>query len=156
MSKKLEIAQDIIEAAPGVVDLILAPLCYGIFNLVNVIKYDRCEIFIQNNHHHKISVAIDTHNNNIIKGWFNIEPFSNAKIYKTDRATNKVGIYAECCSCDSVWGSEENKYIPSDGNAFDFEYDYSQDYSIMSGYKPVKFSYSSVIRKEKKYTFNIN
>lgn len=155
MSKNLEKAQQIMEVAPGVVDLLTLGFC-GIYELVNVIKYDKCEIFIQNNHHHEISVAIDTGNNNIIKGWFNIEPFSKSKIYKTKRRTYKVGIYAECCSCDAVWGSEREKYIPSDGNAFDLEYDYSDYYSIKSGYKPVQFNYSSDISKQKKYTFNIN
>ena len=155
MSKKLEQAQQIMEAAPGLIDLLTLGIA-GIFELANVIKYDKCEIYIQNNHHHEISVVIDTNNDNKIKGWFNINPFSKSKIYTTKRRTYKVGIYSECSVCDAVWGSEDEKYIPSDGQAFDFEYDYSEYYDINSQYKPVKFSYSSDIRKQKEYTFNID
>ena len=149
----LEKAQQIMGVVPGVIDLLTLGVC-GIIELANVIKYDKCEIFIENNHCHEISVALDISDNNILKGWYNIEPYTTYKIYKTERRTYKVGIYAECTECDKTWGSENEHYIPSDGKAFNIDYQsfYYHNYDD----KCVKFSYSSDIRKKKEYTFQID
>ena len=151
----LEKTQQIVEALPGMVDLLTLGVC-GIIELVNVIKYDKCDIFIQNNHHHDIYVALDDTHKDLLKGWYKIESFTTSKIYTTDRRTYKVGIYAECSECDSIWGNEEEKNIPSDGKSFDIKKDDNLSYYYSDDYKGVKFSYSSDISKSKEYTFNID
>ena len=152
MSDDLEKAQQAMEAAPGIVDLLFLGVA-GIMELANVIKYDKCEIFIQNNHHHDIYVALDAYDKHLLKGWYKIEAYTKSSIYTTERRTWKVGIYAECSECDSNWGNQTEKYIPNDGDSFDIQDDDS--YSYNDNYKKVKFSYSGDIRKRKEYTFNI-
>ena len=146
----LEKAQQIAESIPGAIDLLTLGIC-GIFELANVIKYDKCEIFIENNHYHDIYVALDAYDKSIIEGWYKVEAFTKKKIYKTKRRTYKVGIYAECSECDVYWGNEEENYIPSDGNSFEIKY--GEGFNCD---KKVKFSYSSDITKRKEYTFEIN
>ena len=153
MSKNLEKANQIVEAIPGVVDLLTLGVC-GIIELANVIKYNKCEIYIKNNHYHDISVVLDVYDKNKLKGWYNIEAFTKTKIFKTERRTYKVGIYAECSECDKIWGCEKDRYIPYDGKCFNIEYDPFHPYHY--DYKCVQFSYSKDITKEKEYTFTIN
>ena len=151
-NQKLDQAKQIMEAMPGVIDLLFVGIG-GIIELANVIKYDKCEIYIENNHDHEISVVLDTKDKCLLKGWYNIDPYTTSKIYKTERRTNKVGIYAECSECGETWGCEDEHYIPSDGKPFDIKYDYS---FYPNDDKCVKFSYSSDITKKKKYTFQID
>lgn len=151
---KLEKAQQIAEAAPAIVDLLTLGIA-GVMELAYVIKYDKCEIFIENNHHHDIYVALDAYDKGVIKGWYKIDSYSTSNIYETKRGTSKVGIYAECSECNSIWGNEEEVEIPSDGKAFEIE-KYGTDFHFNVDYKKVKFSYSSDIRKRKKHTFTIN
>ena len=154
MSNDLEKLQQIGEALPGIVDLLTLGIG-GVMELANVIKYDKCEIFIENNHHHDISVVLDDEKKNKLKGWYNIKAFSKNKIYKTKRRTHRVGIYAECSECDSYWGGEQERYIPSDGKAFKIEYN-NLEFFNNYGDKCVKFTYSNDISKQKEYTFTIN
>ena len=151
-NQKLEQASQIVGAIPGVIDLLTVGIG-GIMELANVIKYDKCEIYIENNHNHEINVVLDAKDKCLLKGWYNIEPYTKSKIYKTERRTYEVGIYAECSECDAIWGCEKEHYIPSDGKPFDIKYDYS---FFHKGDKCVKFSYSSDIRKKKEYTFQID
>ena len=140
------------EAAPGIVDLLTLGVA-GIMELANVIKYDKCKIFIKNNHHHDIYVALDAYDKDVIKGWYKIDAYTTSNIYETKRRTLKVGIYAECSECDAFWGNEEELEIPTDGKSFEIEkygFHYGEDY------KKVKFSYSSDITKRKEYTFGID
>ena len=48
-NQKLDQAKQIMEAMPGVIDLLFVGIG-GIIELANVIKYDKCEIYIENNH----------------------------------------------------------------------------------------------------------
>lgn len=156
MSKSDEI-EKVTDALPGIVDLVTLGAC-GIIALAEMIKYDKCEIFIKNNHQHDIYIALDDTRKMKITGWYKIEAYSTGKIYKTDRNTSSVGIYAECSECEDVWGNEDIKEIPSDGNSFKIKYDYSlfNNYYNNSNYKEVKFTYSSDISQTKKFTFGID
>ena len=153
MSKNLEKATQIVGVIPGVVDLLTVGIG-GIMELAKVIKYNKCEIYIKNNHYNDISVVLDLSDKNKLKGWYNIEAYTKTKIYKTERKTYEVGIYAECSECDKIWGCERDRYIPYDGKSFNIEYDPRLPYNYF--YKCVQFSYSDNITKEKEYTFTID
>ncbi len=151
-----ETMQQIGDALPAVVDIFTLAAC-GIVELVNVIKYDKCEIFIENNHNHDIYIALDDSRKKLLSGWYKVESYSTNKIYKTDRKTFKVGIYAECSECDNIWGNEWENYIPRDGKSFNIKTnDLWNNYYNDNNYRKVKFSYSSDISKRKEYTFIID
>ena len=150
-----ETMQQIGDALPAAVDIFTLAAC-GIVGLVNLIKYDKCEIFIENNHNHDIYIVLDDRRKHLLSGWYKVESYTTTKIYKTDRKTFRVGIYAECSECDGFWGNESENYIPRDGKSFNIKNDLWNSYFNDYDYKKVKFSYSSDISKRKEYTFTIN
>ena len=155
MNNNIQKAQDITEAASAGANLLIFGIA-GIIDLINVIRYDKCEIHVQNNHCHKIAVVLDIPNENKLEGWYNIDAFTTSYIYKTIRRTYEVGIYAECTVCDSKWGPEREKYIPDHNGAFTiegFEYDNS---FYHYNQRCIKLSYANHLEKIKKYTFRIN
>ncbi len=154
MNNKIQNAKDITEAASSGVDLLIFGIA-GIIDLINVIKYDKCEIYVQNNHCHTISVVLDIPKENKLKGWYNIDAFTTSYIYKTIRRTHEVGIYAECTVCDTHWGNEREKYIPDDNRAFTIEEDDYYDFYHINQ-KCIKLSYANHLEKKKKHTFEIN
>ena len=74
----------------------------GIVQVVKMIKFKRCKIYVANNHNHKIYVALDDCKKQKIKGWFVINPFKTSNIYETERLTDEVGIYANVLSAIDV------------------------------------------------------
>ena len=93
----------------------------GIRSLVNTFKYEKCKIFIRNNHCHNISVVLDLPEENKIKGWYNFEPGECSRIHTTKRRTYKVGIHAKCNYCGATWGDLYSKFIPDNGQPFEIE-----------------------------------
>ena len=153
---KYDKIEKVTDALPGIVDLVTLGAC-GIMALAEVIKYDKCEIFIKNNHQHDIYIALDDCRKKKIRGWYKIEAYTTRKIYKTERNTYSVGIYGECSECSAYWGNGYAKEIPNDGNSFKIKYDDSTfNYNYNDNYKEVKFSYSSDISQRKEYTFGID
>ena len=57
------------------VDIFTLAAC-GIVGLVNVIKYDKCEIFIKNNHNHDIYLVLDDRCKSLLSGWYKIQSYS--------------------------------------------------------------------------------
>ena len=151
----LETMQQIGDALPAMVDIFTLAAC-GIVGLVNVIKYDKCEIFIKNNHNHDIYLVLDDRRKSLLSGQYKIQSYSTSKIYKTDRRTFSVGIHAECSICDAFWGNELEKYIPCERNFFNIKENEWGGYYIGGNSKIAKFSYSSDISKRKEYTFIID
>ena len=121
----------------------------GIISLVNAIKYEKCKIFIRNNHCHNIGVIIDLPEENKIKGWYNFEPGECSSIHTTKRKTYKVGIHAKCNYCGANWGNLYHKIIPDDGEPFEIE---SNENRIW-GREVFFFENDGDLRKKEEYTF---
>ena len=51
-----EKAEKVVDALPGAIDLLTLGFC-GIYELVNVIKYDKCKIFIKNKNNNYIILS---------------------------------------------------------------------------------------------------
>ena len=169
MDQRIEKINQINETVPVAADLLTLGI-FGIMKLVHVIKYDRCEIYIENNHCHNISVVLDIPNEYKLEGWYNINAFTTKNIYKTKRKTYRVGIYAECRICKKHWGNEKEKYIPKGSKNFKIDYkvdlnfnedldmfveNYSYDYFEKNNQRCIKLSYIEHLEKKKKYIYTI-
>ena len=125
----------------------------GIVKLVRHFDYEKCDIYINNNHYHNISVVLDLPKENKIRGWYNVEAGTRENIYTTERKTNYIGMHAECAVCGGMWGRQYTKYIPADGKAFKIE---SKDNDCLYGRQPVGFDSNwNSLEKEKEFTWNI-
>lgn len=169
MDQRIEKINQINEIAPVATDLLTLGI-FGIMKLVHVIKYDRCEIYIENNHCHNISVVLDIPNEYKLEGWYNINAFTTKNIYKTKRKTYQVGIYAECRICKKHWGNEEEKYIPKGSKNFKIDYKrdgyYDEDLDMYvencrddncekDNQRCIKLSYVKGLQKKKKHIYTI-
>ena len=123
----------------------------GILQIAKVITFDRCEIYVCNNHIHEIKIALDDEKKKNVRGWFYVSPFDTDNIYKTDRGTPKVGIHAECPTCGATWGNEAQLKIPMYKNSFKKKYSEDNENARYAG-----FFYSSDIAKKKEFTFTCN
>ena len=171
MDQRIEKINRINETVPVAADLLTLGI-FGIMELVNVIKYDRCEIYIENNHCHNISVVLDIPNEYKLEGWYNINAFTTKNIYKTKRKTYQVGIYAECRICKKHWGNEKEKYIPKGRKDFMIDRNYkkvdscfnedtmfdencSYDNCEKDNQRCIKLSYVKGLEKKKKHIYTI-
>ena len=121
----------------------------GIKYLVDAIKYEKCKIFIRNNHCHNISIVIDLPEENKIKGWYNFQPGECSSIHTTKKRTYKVRIHAECNCCGAAWGNFYSKIIPDDGKPFEIKSNENRSW----GRKVFFLENDGDLSKKKEHTF---
>ena len=90
--------KDMIEGTRNLLYLGLA----GIVQLARMAAFDECKVYVVNNHFHRVFVAIDDSKKKI-KGWNIVDANMTEKIYKTERATENVGMHAFCPICYRNW-----------------------------------------------------
>ena len=146
--------KDMVEGVGNIITLGLA----GIVQLAKMATFDECKVYIVNNHFHKVFIAIDDSKRKKVKGWYIVNANTTKKIYKTERATNEVGMHAFCPICCRNWGTGYARYIPVYyGEDFEIEYNdykfhsFENDPEKRLGY----FSSSPDVAKKKECTFTI-
>ena len=159
MSDFIDTTQGILESVPGSTNFLFLA-AYGISELIDMIKYEKCKIYVRNNHDHLINVVLNLPKEKKISGWYNIDAFNTDFIYETERKTYEVGIYAECSICNYQWGingGTDECYIPSNGNAFTIDKNYYNSYidEYINDGKKIKFYFAKNLQKIEKYTFTL-
>ena len=84
-----------------------------------------------------------------------VDANTTEKIYKTERATDEVGMHAFCPICYRNWGNNYLSYVPANyGENFEIDYSYNNQFDPFK--RPAYFTSSPYIAKRKECTFTLN
>ena len=138
-------------------------LVYGLAGIVQLAKmayYEKCEIYVANNHFHNVFVAIDDSKKQKMKGWYIVNAYSTEKIYKTERATHEVGMHAFCPICGRNWGNNYLGYVPAYyGKNFEIKYANNNEFQSFKydrDKRPAYFTTSPSLATREECTFTLN